>query len=105
MDEVFIDASYWVALVFSQDVNNRQSINQWRDVVARRWGIVTTNWTLFEAITILNGRRVRRHDLAVRLLNMAQDLTVVVDASVYEQQALGDIQKPHGQAVERSGLR
>jgi predicted nucleic acid-binding protein len=49
---------------------------------------LTTNWTLYEAITILNGRRVRRHDLAVNLLNIAQDSTVIADASDYEQQAL-----------------
>ena len=49
---------------------------------------MTTNWTLYEAITILNGRRVRRHDLAVRLLNLAQDSVEIVDASEYEQQAL-----------------
>jgi predicted nucleic acid-binding protein len=49
---------------------------------------LTTNWTFYEAITILNGRRVRRHDLAVNLLNIAQDSAVIADASDYEQQAL-----------------
>ena len=88
MNEVFIDASYWVALVFARDVNNPQSVNQWREITSLGWGILTTNWTLYEAITILNGRRVRRHDLAVHLLNIAQDSAAVVDASAYEQEAL-----------------
>ena len=30
MNEVFIDASYWVALIFAREVNNLQSVNQWR---------------------------------------------------------------------------
>ncbi|MDP6453568.1 MAG: hypothetical protein QF898_09700 [SAR202 cluster bacterium] len=49
---------------------------------------MTTNWTLYEAITILNGRRVRRHDLAMQLLEFAQASGNVVDASEYEHQAL-----------------
>jgi predicted nucleic acid-binding protein len=88
MNEVFVDASYWVALVFARDVNNQESVIQWQGIMSRGWGILTTNWTLYEAITILNGRRVRRHDLAVRLLNLAQDSVEIVDASEYEQQAL-----------------
>ncbi|MBE13607.1 MAG: hypothetical protein CL744_08515 [Chloroflexi bacterium] len=55
---------------------------------------MTTNWTLYEAITILNGRRVRRHDLAVNLLNIAQDSAVIADASDYERQAL-EISRSH----------
>jgi len=63
-------------------------VNQWREIQSRNWGILTTNWTLYEAITILNGRRVRRHDLAVNMLNIAQDSAVIADASDYEQRAL-----------------
>jgi predicted nucleic acid-binding protein len=94
MNEVFVDASYWVALVFARDVNNPESVSQWQGIMSRGWGILTTNWTLYEAITILNGRRVRRHDLAVRLLNLAQDSGEIVDAAEYEQQAL-EIFKSH----------
>ena len=88
MNEVFIDASYWVTLIFAPDVKILQSVNQWREIQSRNWGILTTNWTLYEAITILNGRRVRRHDLAVNLLNIAQDSAVIADASDYERQTL-----------------
>jgi len=35
MNEVFIDASYWVALIFARDVNNLQSVNQWREIQSR----------------------------------------------------------------------
>lgn len=52
------------------------------------WGLVTTNWTLYEAVTILNSRRVRRHDLAVGLLDTAMLRAAIVDASQFEQQAL-----------------
>ena len=49
---------------------------------------MTTSWTLYEPITILNSRRVRRHDLAVSLLNIAQNSAVIADMSDCEQQAL-----------------
>ena len=49
---------------------------------------LAANWTLYAAITILNGRRVRRHDLAVNLLNIAQGSAVTADTSDYEQQAI-----------------
>jgi predicted nucleic acid-binding protein len=50
--------------------------------------VVTTNWTLHEALTILNGRRVGRHDLALSLMDRAYRRSTVVDTSNYEQQAL-----------------
>ena len=50
--------------------------------------VVTTNWTLYEALTIINGRRVGRHDLALSLIDRVYGRSTVVDASQFEQEAL-----------------
>ena len=52
------------------------------------WRLVTTNWTLYEALTTLNGG-FGRHDLATALYEMVRDTAVmVVDTSDVEGEAL-----------------
>jgi len=60
----------------------------WNYVQEQRWTKITTNWTLYEAVTILNGKNVRRHDLALELLQLARRTTTIVDALAYETEAL-----------------
>ena len=85
---MFIDASFWVARFHPQDQENRLAARWWQRLVQENWNAVTTNWTLYEALTILNSRRVRRHDLALGLMDAARRRTLVVDAAQYERQAL-----------------
>ena len=54
----------------------------------QRLSLVTTNWTLYEALTILNSRRTGRHDLALGLIETAKRRTTIIDASQFEQRAL-----------------
>ncbi len=60
----------------------------WNDLSRQRSSLVTTNWTLYEALTNLNSRRIGRHDLAERLFDVARRRALIVDASQFEQQAL-----------------
>ena len=52
------------------------------------WRLVTTTWTLYEALTTLNGG-FGRHDLALALYEMTRDTAIlVIDASDVEDMAL-----------------
>ena len=64
------------------------AIQRWDQLIMDDWSLVTTNWTLYEALTILNGRRVQRYDLAMELLRLVERMVEIVDSSQFEQQAL-----------------
>ena len=91
--EVFIDASLWIARMHRGDEHYDTAQELWLSILEREWHRVTTNWTLYEALTFLSGGK-RRHDLALSLLSLAYDTADVVDASTLEEQAL-DIFKSH----------
>ena len=86
--EVFVDASFWIALVHGREEHHREARYRWQMSITNDLILVTTNWTLYEALTFLNSRRRSRHDLAVELLRLAEMTSEVVDATQYEQQAL-----------------
>ena len=88
MDEVFLDASFWVALVFPADQNHDRAEHLWAPILGRDRRTVTTDWTLYEALTVLNGRRARRHDLALQLLDLVRRTTDIVAASGLEARIL-----------------
>ena len=88
MDEVFLDASFWVALVFPADQDHERARALWEPILGTDRRTVTTDWTLYEALTVLNGRRTRRHDLALQLLNLARRSTHIVAASESEARTL-----------------
>jgi len=85
---VFVDASFWVAYIHSEDQYHQASEDLWDRLLGQGVSIITTNWTLYEALTFLNSRRRGRHDLALELFALAQGSGEIVDASEYEQQAL-----------------
>ena len=88
-DEIFVDASFWIALVSQADGSHRRALLRWGDVVIQPRLRITTNWTLYEALTNLNSRQSNRHDLALRLLDIVRGPdTLVDDAAAYEQEAL-----------------
>ena len=87
-EEVFTDASYWIAITYPRDRWHENAKSLWNMVRENRWRLVTTNWTLYEALTALNGS-FGRHDLAVALYEMVQNTAIlVVDASDVEDMAL-----------------
>ena len=88
MDEVFIDASFWIAIIYAPDSHHEEARRSWTFILERDWNATTTNWTLYEAATVLNGRRLRRHYLALELLTLANRTTHIVDASGLESEAV-----------------
>ena len=85
---MFIDASFWIARFHPRDQEHSLAERWWRRLIRENWNAVTTNWTLYEALTFLNSRRVRRHDLALDVMDAAHRYASVVDAAQYERQAL-----------------
>ena len=87
-DEVFVDASFWIALIHGREERHQEARYRWQMSITTDLTPITTNWTLYEALTFLNSRQRRRHDLALRLLRLADMTTETIDASQFEQQAL-----------------
>ena len=87
-EEVFVDANFWVALADSSDQHFLRAQRLWDTTVGPRWAKITTNWTLYEALTFLSGRKAR-HDLAVDVLDLARISAEVLDAGRYEDGGLG----------------
>ena len=85
---MFIDASFWIALMDITDQNHAHATEHWLSTSGVERRLITTNWTLYEALTILNGRHAR-HDLVLELLDLVHRTnTFVADASAFEQDAL-----------------
>lgn len=92
---MFVDASFWIALMDRIDQNHAHATEHWRFTSGVEWRRITTNWTLYEALTFLNSRSKARHDLALGLLNLIDTSnTLVVDAAAFEDAAL-DIFRTH----------
>ena len=63
-------------------------MNRWQFVTDQDMKLITTNWTLYEALTFLNSRHRGRHDLAMGLLRLTNMMVEIIDASQFEQRAL-----------------
>ena len=75
--EIFIDAGFWIALFYPWDQQHDRARIVWDELMAQQWPSVTTNWTLYEVLTFLNGRP-RRHDLATAALDSVSQLSEIV---------------------------
>ena len=75
--EIFIDAGFWIALFYPWDEQHDRARIVWDELMAQQWPSVTTNWTLYEVLTFLNGRP-RRHDLAIAALDSVSQLSEIV---------------------------
>lgn len=86
--EIFIDASFWVALVYVNDENHRAARECWQAISRNNRQLpVTTNWTLYEAMTRLSAS-FNRHDLAIGLSNLVHTTSLIADASELELQSV-----------------
>ena len=74
--ELFVDASFWTALFYSPDQRHPEALTIWREIIAARWGTVTTNWTLYETLTFLTGRG--RHYVALQVHTFVSQSTSIV---------------------------
>lgn len=90
-----MDASFWVALFYRRDEHHISAQSSWRELDAAGWLTITTNWTLYEALTFLHSGR-RRHDLAVEVLAFVSNSSEIagVEAAQLEGRSL-DIFRHH----------
>ena len=75
--EILVDTGFWVALFYPSDQHYSQARNAWRQVRREQWPVATTNWALYEVMTLLNCRS-RRHDLAVRALEFVSRWSQII---------------------------
>ena len=85
---MFIDAGFWIAFTWDRDSLHREANDLWQREVNGIRRPITTNWTLYEALTYFNSRQRNRHDLAMDLLEFAASTSEIIDAAQYERQAL-----------------
>ncbi|MBI2918303.1 MAG: type II toxin-antitoxin system VapC family toxin [Chloroflexi bacterium] len=91
---VFVDSSAWCALFWPQDSNHQRAKAFWRRLLDGRYPLCTTNWTLYEAVTVL-ACKMRRHDLGTQLLEQALESSALLKADEVEREAV-DTFRTHG---------
>ncbi|MBI2862580.1 MAG: type II toxin-antitoxin system VapC family toxin [Chloroflexi bacterium] len=85
--EIFVDASAWVAAFYARDDHHERSRDIWLAATGGDWPLVTSNWTLYEALTVLRSRASYQH--AQQLWAFVQESAVtIVDAKEVEDEAL-----------------
>lgn len=67
---IFVDASAWIALINRNDDNYGKAAPIWQSIVEHEWLLLTTNWTLYEALTILKTKGST--ELAKELWDLSQ---------------------------------
>ena len=92
--EIFIDASFWIAMMNPRDEHYNQARVIWESIIRGEMRPLTTNWTLHEAATHLNSRGMARHDLALNLLDLVHGTAIVENASDFEELTL-EVFKSH----------
>lgn len=75
--ETFVDTGFWTALIYPQDQYHSLALSTWEYVANRQWPIVTTNWTLYETLTLLSCS-YGRHDQAIQAFDFVSRLSEVV---------------------------
>ena len=75
--EVFVDAGFWIALFTPRDEHHIEALVAWREVTSNHWRSVTTNWTLYEALTFLSCS-LGRHDRAIEAFDFVSQLSEIV---------------------------
>jgi predicted nucleic acid-binding protein len=53
-EPVFVDASAWVAVTNRKDRNRGEAVKIFQRLLRTSTALVTTNWTAYEALTIVN---------------------------------------------------
>lgn len=78
---VFVDTGAWVALRYKRDQHHTRARNLLRRLRAEGVGLVTTEWVLAEAVTLLKARGALDHALALGEALQAGRLGHVVESS------------------------
>ena len=82
-ESVFVDASAWIAITNRKDRNRREAVKIFQRLLKSSTGLVTTNWTAYEALTIVKSRL--GFSQAERLWERIKSRTVVELVAVDQQ--------------------
>lgn len=72
---VFIDASGWVAIISADDRNHGAAKLAYQQIISQKTRILTTNWTLYEALSIIKDKI--GHTQALSLWNLVKQFPSV----------------------------
>lgn len=72
---VFIDASGWIAIISADDRNHESAKLAYQQIISKKIRIVTTNWTLYEALSIIKDRI--GHAQALSLWNLVGQFPLI----------------------------
>ena len=72
---VFIDASGWIAIISADDRNHESAKLAYQQIISKKTRIITTNWTLYEALSIIKDKI--GHAQALSLWNLVEQLPLV----------------------------
>ena len=88
-EPVFVDASAWVAITNRKNRNRREAVKIFQRLLRTSTALVTTNWTAYEALTIVKSRLgfSQAEQLWDRIKSRAVVELVAIDEQI-ERQAL-----------------
>lgn len=72
---VFIDASGWIAIISSDDRNHESAKLAYQQLISQKKRIITTNWTLYEALSIIKDKI--GHAQALSLWNLVKQFPLI----------------------------
>lgn len=88
---VFVDTSAWVALRYGRDRQHGRARALLQQLQADRTGLVTTEWVLAEAVTLLKARGGVDHALALGDALQAGRLGVLVESTPERRRRAWDL--------------
>lgn len=88
---VFVDTSAWVALRYGRDRHHGTARTRLRQLQAERMGLVTTEWVLAEAVTLLKARGAVDHALSLGEALQAGRLGVLVESTAERRRHAWDL--------------
>lgn len=72
---VFIDASGWIAIISADDRNHKAAKIAYQQIVSQNVRIITSNWTLYEALSIIKDKIGYAH--ALSLWNLVKRFSLI----------------------------
>jgi hypothetical protein len=88
---VFVDTGAWVALRYARDQYHQRARALLRRIQAERLGLVTTEWVVGEALTLLKARGAVDHALVLGEALLAGRLGHVVESTPERRQRTWDL--------------
>jgi uncharacterized protein len=91
LQAVFVDTGAWVALRYGRDHYHQRARTLLRRLRSQKIGLVTTEWVLAEAVTLLKARGAIDHALALGEAIQAGRLGYLVESSPERRRRAWDL--------------